>query len=457
MTTVFQKAATNNKYPVFGTLFDIYTMKNRFYFNKFAALILLATLTAFAVFAQSPNLPVPRQEKLLNGLKVLMWNDAKADKVSVVIRVHSGASFDPQNKEGVMQMLADNIFPNESVKEFFTDDLGGSLEITINHDYIQINATAKSEEFLTMIETLANAVSKPLVDKETTAKLRAARLEKLKELEKNPAYVADRAVAQKLLGTFPYGRAISGTTESVQKIDYADLIFAKDRFFTADNATVAITGNVKPELAFRAVRRYFGAWAKSENRIPSSFKQPDAPQSKLFILDSPIQNKSEFRFALRGLSRSDKDFYAAQILEKILQKRFQMREGKNAFVRHEPHILPGLFIFGVSDWNLGQIKRAENTISLPGTDDYQSYFLKEAIKPEEFDRAKTEFSAQLSQTDLMNFWLDGDTFKLSPFKTEVQNAQNVAIADVQRVLEKLQKEAAAMILVFAEESPKTAN
>lgn len=427
-------------------------MKNRFYFRKLFVSLAAFVLTAVSVFAQAPN-AAPRQEKLLNGLKILMRSDPQAADVSVKIRVHSGAAFDPQGKEGVMRMLAENIFPNDAAREFFAEDLGGSLEIVTNYDYIQINATAKSEEFLTLLETVANAVARPTIDKETTLRLRALQIEKVREMEKNPAYVADRAVARRLFGTFPYGRPAFGTVESVQKIDFADLIFARDRFFTADNATVVITGNFKPDLAFRAARRYFGAWAKSDGKIASTFRQPDAPTHELSVLESPAPNKSEFRVALRGFARNDDDFYAAQILERILQNRVQTREGKNAFVRHETHVLPGAVILGVSDWNLGRIKKDGNKISLPVTDNYQNNFLKDAVKPEEFDKAKSELTAQSGKTEAADLWLDADTFRFTMPKT----APNATIADVQRVLEKLQKQPAATVLVFSEEAARPAN
>ena len=92
----------------------------------FSVIFALATGALPVVIAQSGP---PKQEKLLNGLKVLMWNDAKADSVSVRVRVHSGSAFDPQGKEGVMQLLADSLFPNEAAREFFEEDLGGSLEV----------------------------------------------------------------------------------------------------------------------------------------------------------------------------------------------------------------------------------------------------------------------------------------------------------------------------------------
>ncbi len=431
-------------------------MKNRFCTKQIAALILMMFAVSLAASAQTVRSTPLRQEKLLNGLKIYMQTDPQATDVRVKIRVHSGSAFDPQGKEGTIQMLADNIFPNEAAKEFFSDDLGGSLQVATTYDYIQINASAKPEEFLTMIETLANAVSKPIIDKETTAKLRIVQLEKARELEKNPARVADQAVAQRLFGSFPYGRPQTGTTESIQKIDFADLIFAKDRFFSADNATMTITGNFQPDLAVRAARRYFGAWAKSDGKIPATFRQPEPPKSGLPIFDAPVANKSEFRLAVRGVARNDADYYAAQILGKILQARWQMREGSDGFVRSEAHVLPGAFVFGASNWHLGTIRKSGNTISLPQTDDYHNYFLKEPVKNEEFVRAKSDYLAELSKTDASEFYLDADTYKLSTGKTAMDAAQNVTIEAVQKVLSRLQKEPAAMVLVFSNpEAEKT--
>ncbi len=134
-------------------------MNTKKYFNKPAILLLILTVCISNSFTQTTKLPAPREEKLLNGLKILIWNQPNAEKTSVKLRVHSGSMFDLQNKEGTMALLGEILFPNETVKEFFREDLGGSLEITSNYDYIQINATSSSDQFLTMLETLAGVVN----------------------------------------------------------------------------------------------------------------------------------------------------------------------------------------------------------------------------------------------------------------------------------------------------------
>ncbi|HNQ16317.1 MAG TPA: insulinase family protein, partial [Pyrinomonadaceae bacterium] len=229
------------------------------------SLIAAASLAAFGQIAQSST---PREDRLLNGLRLLVWSDARSPKVTVKTRIHSGAAFDPLGKEGTMKLLSDIIFPGGTTRDYFRDDLGGDLKVTCTHDYIEIDASGDADKFLQIVETLSQALTNPLIDKETTGRVKSPQLQLLAGLEKDPKYVANAAAAKRLFGSYPYGRPLQGTTESVSAIDFADVLFAKQRFFTADNATIAIVGNVKSDFAFRVVKRLFGGWLKADKKIP---------------------------------------------------------------------------------------------------------------------------------------------------------------------------------------------
>jgi zinc protease len=250
-----------------------------------------------------------------------MWPDPTAKNVSVKIRVHSGSAFDPQGKEGVMYLLARNFFPNKAARDFFSEDLGGSVNILSNYDFIQIDAESNPASMVQMLDTLAQVVSNPNIDKETTDQLKLDVLAAIDRSEQDPAYVADRAVAKRLFGKFPYGRPEMGTKESISKIDFTDLRYAKDRFFGADNATVTLTGNFDADLAFRAIRRYFGAWLKSDKRVPSTFEQPAAAPLDVQIVQIPGSEMAEIRFATPGFARNSIDGDAATVLASIQQSR----------------------------------------------------------------------------------------------------------------------------------------
>lgn len=424
-------------------MLSLYTMKIRKLFRKFtSAALVSAVLMPVALFAQTA-ISAPRQEKLLNGLKILMWSDPKADNISVKLRIHAGSAFDPQGREGVMQLTADNFFPNDGAREFFAEDLGGSLDIVTTYDYIQINASAKAGQgsLVKMLEALSSAVANPVIDKETTAKLRTGLLEKLTAKESDAAYIADRSVAKRLFGTFPYGRPQMGTNESLKKIEFPDLIDAKLRFLTADNATMTITGNFVPGPALTAAQRLFGPWLKSDKRVPNTFRQPETPDAKSVEIAIADNGNSEFRYSVRGLTRNDNDFAAAGVFTEILAARLQnlvsKEPGTKAFATHEAHIQPGVINFGYSSPT--SFRLPSNAISI---------LFSSVFTDAEFNEAKAKSLARINQTNNADRWLDVDTFKITSAAAELQNFSNVSVSDVRRVAERLAKNPVVSVSVI---------
>lgn len=405
-----------------------------------AAVLFLLIGTAAAQTA------APQEEKLLNGLKLLTWRQKGAEKASVKLRIHSGSAFDPQDKEGVMALFARILFPNrEQVEGFFAEELNGSFEIVSNYDYIQINATGDNDKLLTILDTIAQAVIQPQIDKETTPKVKQIHLAKIKESENDPAYIADMAVRRQLLGDFPYGRPADGTAESLARIDFADLIFAQERFLTADNATLVVTGDFKTDLVNRAARRFFGSWRKSEKIIPSTFAMAEEPKTTFAELVSPAENSSEIRFAIRGLARKDKDFYASKILSDIYYNRLReavpAENRASVRVEYEGRVLPGVMIFGVSG-----LKTEEGKNLMSGV-------LNRPVTAEEFSRSKTAVSGRYVLANPSELWLDIDTYKLGSPQEEAKKAQGVTLDDVNRVAEQLKTRPLVSVLVSG--SPKT--
>jgi len=416
--------------------------------GKLALFSIILATSASAVFSQTS---APRQEKLLNGLKLYIFNNSPEKLVTVKIRVHNGSAFDPQQKEGVMKLLGEAIFSTDTARNYFSEELGGGLSIESNYDYIEVTASSTPDKFLSMLQLLADSITAPDTEKESVARLKAALLEEIGSREKDPVHMADRAIDEALFGDFPYGRAQLGTKRSLANLDWADLIFAKERLFSADNASVAISGgNLNSDIIMRAARRYFGAWLKADKKFPSTFKQPDEPNTDISIISSPIENTSEFRMAVRGSARSDSDYLASRVAAVILDKRFKEKEGAKAFVKEETNFLPGAFVFGVHDWHLGTIKRIDGHVALPVSD-----HVKDIVEPKvtqaEFDEAKTKFLSSFSTRDPLETWLDVDTYKLKPIKDEAAAANKLSLADVQAYFDKLKSRPYAKILLFGEE------
>lgn len=405
-------------------------------------IVLLGAVLIPAVFGQS--LPAPKQEKLLNGLKVLMWSDAKADKVSVKLRIHSGSAFDPQGKEGLMKMLSDNLFPSAAAREYFADELGGELRVFAAYDYIQVEASSAPDKFLMMLETLSNAVSNPAIDKETTDKLHAVLLAEIEKRETDPEFVADDALAKRLFGTFPYGRPRSGNAESLKSITFTDLIAAKQRFLTADNSTMAIFGKFDKSAAMRAIRRYFGGWAKSDRLIPTTFRQPDDPPAETLVIPWSKPDVFFMGFAFRGLAWSDKDIPASMIFSLVLQDRMQkLTNQPDVRVSATAYTLPGGIAVEIKhklDPN-SAIRFFEKSVSDP-------------ITEAEFIAAKEAALSERSKSETIDDWLRADTYKISIAHAMIQGLHTVTLAQVNAYAGKARKLPVARVLIQSEPTAK---
>ncbi|GIU82704.1 MAG: insulinase family protein [Acidobacteria bacterium] len=430
--------------------------------RKFAFLLISFCLIQL-IQAQSQ----PRQERLLNGLKVLIWNDKQTNKTSVRLRIHSGSAFDLKGKTGMMALLADILLASEQTKKFVREDLEGDIKTECTHDYIEISISGKSDDILTIFEILSTAITKPAITKENFEKVLSARMAKLEELQKDDAYIADISVAKRLLGEFPYGRPSEGTIESLKAIELADLIFAKDRYLTADNATLSIRSNVDSDSVYMAVRRLFGGWRKSDKIIPATFRQPDPPDTNTQVLEAQSENLIEARSALRGAARNDKNFFAASILAKVLTYRIrnqsaQMNKDKT-FVVHQAHFLPGILIAKLSmpKFSISLQSENENNLAQNTTETTQittkfslTDLLREKITSNEFEKAKAEFLNEFNSKSLEDLWLDVDTFKLVSVQDEVQKANSVRLEDVNKVAEEFRQKPIVNLILIKSGAPK---
>jgi predicted Zn-dependent peptidase len=413
-------------------------------------LLLLISMAAPAIFSQT-TIPTPRRETLLNGTRLIIHPDPKADKVWVRIRVHSGSAFDPQGKEGVMMLLSQNLFPNPAAGEFFEEDLEGSLNVVCDYDLIQVTASSKPDEFLTMLETLANAVASPTIDAETTDRLKAE-LNLFHDINGlDIAVMADEAVKARLFGTFPYGRPQAGTKETLQNISFADLLEAQKRFLNADNTSVVISGRFDRALATRAAKRYFGGWLKADRRVPSTFRRPDDTPIEMETVTSSAIGPASVRFAVRGVARADKDFPAAEVFAQIMQDRLRRKASSNGLNVNATNVsltLPGFIIFGFPATAFGDDLKADKLR------DAFNRVLRDPIDAAEFGFARKTVGDEWKARPKDEFWLDADTYKLASAINDFKSFDSLNLADVRSFAEKIAKLPMASILMLPAETPE---
>lgn len=404
------------------------------------AFFLTLVLGLWPVKAIAQSLPEPHREQLLNGLRVLLWNRPGDANVYLKLRIHSGAAFDLAGRSGMMALLSDALFPDPTTREYFTEELGGRVEVTSDYDAINVTLTGRASAFERIIELLRTALVSTDLTPDLVSKLREARIKMVRELGISPAMQADRAIATRLFGNYPYGRPVIGSTETLARVDRADLMQARDRFLNPNNATLVVLGGVDDRRAMRALKQLLGGWRKSDTVVPATFRQPEAPDARTLIIDLPGTETAEVRLAVRGVARSDKDIAAATLLALMARDLWlstQPELSKSAFfVRHEAYALPGLFVMGAS------VPAAQASDTLASARKVLQSLAKNTAEQALLERARSEAIAEMSkQTErpesLADLWLDADTFQLGSVENRLQQLRSVTLEDVRRTASRL--------------------
>jgi zinc protease len=424
------------------------------YFHYSICLLLVSVI---CVRAGAQTFAEPDQEQLLNGLKVLFWQRPGDPNVLLRLRINSGSAFDLAGKDGTMALIGDLLFPDPATREYVTEQLGGQLAVSTNYDGIEVLVSGKASEFERIVELLRGALVTTQLTPENIARVRETRIKQLSEKPSSAADIADRAIAARLFGNFPYGRSPGGSFESVSKIDRADLMLARERFLNADNATLVVIGGAAKPRVMRTLRQLIGPWQKSDRTVPATFRQPSPPDARVLVLNQGVSSSAQIRLAARGLARSDRDAAAAALLAQIVRARWQTAVPalSSTFVSHEAHALPGSFVMGAS------VPNASAQKALAAAQEIMQALAQSGPTAAELESARlgmlTEINRRASQPETTaETWLDIDTYKLASANGQASAVSSLTVADLQHVAGRLFKDASiARVVVGDAEQLKT--
>jgi zinc protease len=425
----------------FGSRSELTTLMNQVVLISFLRKIglFLTLLVAVQSFAAAQVAPEPERKQLLNGLRVV-YLPHSGQEVLLKLRIHSGAAFDLAGKAGSMALLGDLLFPDPATREYFTEEMKGRLNVTTDYDSITITMQGQAREFERMIELLRTALVNPQLTAENVAKAREGRIKIIKETSISPSAVADRAIAARLFGDFPYGRPYSGTVESLERVEREDLLLARDRFLHPNNSTLVIIGDVQPSRVMRTLRQLLGGWRKNETLTPPTFRQPIPPDSRALVINAPGDQSVEIRLAVRGFARQDPDAAAATMLGIVARQRWEKLlpelTRSPVFVRHDTFRLPGMFVMGSSVDNLLAGK------ALATAQEVIKSLIGRPVSAMELAEARKEtlahITTEIPKPDaIAQALLDIDTYGIQPAAEQIRALDMISPADLQRVTTRL--------------------
>jgi zinc protease len=259
---------------------------------------------------------------LANGLQVVAVSHHEQPAVTLRLLVRAGAAEDPDDKPGVAELTASLLDQGttarsaEQIAEAI-DSIGGVLATGAGVDLSYVNAVVMKDSLSFALELVSDLAQHPTFAKEEIERQRQQALSGMRVSYQDPEFLANAVFDRLVYGAHPYGRPQEGTPDSLTTLTRDDLLAFHRRWFGANNAILAIVGDVSAEEAFAGAERAFGSWGQTTVEVPRP-PDPPAPVRRLVIIDKPGAVQTEIRVGNIAIPRKSDDYMALDLATKIL-------------------------------------------------------------------------------------------------------------------------------------------
>lgn len=279
--------------------------------------------------AVSAKLPTPAERTLANGLRVIVASKREVPLISAELRVLSGSSSDPAGRGGIASLAADVVTKGTKTRSATDiarqiESLGASLSASAGSDSSTVQIETRADRAADAFAIAADVVRNPVYAAQEVERQRQQTLDGLSVNLRQPGTVARTALARVLFGTAPYGSVSSPT--SVAAIRREDIAAYHTAHWRPDNAVLVISGDVSPDDGFKLAERFFGDWAKPTTPLAAEPNADEFAQTRRDVfIDLPKSGQAAVTYGLRGLARTDAEFFPALVANSILGGGYSAR------------------------------------------------------------------------------------------------------------------------------------
>ncbi|HYJ84923.1 MAG TPA: pitrilysin family protein [Pyrinomonadaceae bacterium] len=281
------------------------------------------------------TLPQIQRHRLSNGLEVVVVEHHELPVVTMNLVVKSGSAADPQNRAGLASLTADLLDEGTKKRSALEisnalTDIGARLGTAADWDSNSANITTLSRHVDRALDIYADVLTNPAFLDDELKRMRARRLNVVKQQRDNAGAIASVVYASILYGrNHPYGHPAIGDEDSLKDIKAADVRGFYETFYRPNNASLIVVGDVKSETILPKLERAFAGWQRAD--VPT-MEIPNAhgrERAGLYIVDRPGSAQSVINIGQVGVARSTPDYFPLLVLNTMLGGQFVSRVNLN--------------------------------------------------------------------------------------------------------------------------------
>lgn len=271
------------------------------------------------------KLPKAREATLKNGLHVvLLESDHRLPTFSMEMVLMSGGLSDPADKRGLASATAALL--REGTTKHDTreiaeqlDTIGASLGAVSGVSSFTTNVTAGGlvENLDQVLDLFAEVIRTPKFSADELERYRSRAIQQQQIIRSQPQFLAQERLLQAIYGNHP-AALTSAPVEALKKLTVDDLTRFHDEYYVPNNALLAIVGDVTLKEMLPKIERAFADWKPANVMATSIPPVPEQRPSRIYLIDRPGAVQTVFQIASLGIERTDPDYAAMAVMNRIL-------------------------------------------------------------------------------------------------------------------------------------------
>lgn len=303
----------------------------------------------------------PNEYTLSNGMKVLLVEVPKAPVATVQVWYKVGSRNEVMGRAGLSHMLEHMMFkgtvkyPKGSFSRIIRKN-GGIDNAFTGQDFTAYFENVAADRVPLALELEADRMQGLVLDNtEFQTEREVVKEERRLRSEDDPQGALVESLFAQAYMSHPYHWPVIGWFADLDAMTIEDLQRHYDTFYSPNNATLVVVGDIKADLLFPTIKRLFEPIPRGPSPKQSLVPEPEQRGERRFLL----KREAQVPFVMMGFrvpNYSSDDSYALDVLESILSRGKSSRlyqslvyEQKNSLSVGAEYSLmqtdPGLFYF----------------------------------------------------------------------------------------------------------------
>ncbi len=245
--------------------------------------------------AQDLKLPAIQEDRLSNGLRLLVAERHDIPVVNVWMEIDAGYAADQSVLPGTAKLLS-NMLTGGTAKRTALETseelqmLGAQLSSGSNLDITTVYISALRDALDESLDLWADVILRPIFPEADFERQQKLQLAAIANEKVTPLQMALRALPPLLFGEkHAYGLPLtgSGTEESVAQLSREDLVRFHETWFKPNNSTLIVVGDTTLDEIKPRLEKFLGEWKAGP--VPAKNVAKVAPPAKaaVYLIDKP--------------------------------------------------------------------------------------------------------------------------------------------------------------------------